>query len=215
MISLICLVPGRFLRYRTGASRRYTPRSAPMSGTGHSWLSVGSRGRGDGEISRTGFRSADSWCGPGRPTLGAFWLQADASHERRALIWDHLDNLDADPPVIMVWRSVRRGGETKTPRSRRTLELPDRCVAAPRAHAARGATAETWEATSMSMPGLRTGTATDLRWRHDCVPRLRGGKSIAGPVLPRVRCAIGSTSARGPKDSDRPVHRHRRIDTSR
>ena len=34
----------------------------------------------------------------------------------------------------MVWRSVRRGGETKTPKSRRTLELPDRCTAALRVH---------------------------------------------------------------------------------
>ena len=28
----------------------------------------------------------------------------------------------------MVWRSVRTGGDTKTKRSRRTLELPQRCV---------------------------------------------------------------------------------------
>jgi integrase len=34
------------------------------------------------------------------------------TEELRALTWDHLD-LEADPPTIMVWRSVRRGGETK------------------------------------------------------------------------------------------------------
>lgn len=45
----------------------------------------------------------------------------------RALTWEHLD-LDGDPPSIQVWRSVRRGGETKTAKSGRTLELPDRCV---------------------------------------------------------------------------------------
>lgn len=55
------------------------------------------------------------------------------TEELRALTWSHL-NLDTDPPAIMVWRSVRRDGETKTPRSRRTLELPDRCVAALRVH---------------------------------------------------------------------------------
>jgi integrase len=60
-------------------------------------------------------------------------LTGARTEELRALTWDHL-NLDADPPVIMVWRSLRRGGETKTPRSGRTLELPDRCVAALRAH---------------------------------------------------------------------------------
>ena len=55
------------------------------------------------------------------------------TEELRALTWSHL-NLDADPPSIMVWRSVRRGGETKTPKSRRTLELPDRCTTALRVH---------------------------------------------------------------------------------
>ena len=55
------------------------------------------------------------------------------TEELRALTWSHLD-LDTNPPSIMVWRSVRRDGKTKTPKSRRTLELPDRCVAALRAH---------------------------------------------------------------------------------
>jgi integrase len=38
------------------------------------------------------------------------------------------------PPSIQLWRSVRAGGETKTKRSRRTLELPALCVDALRAH---------------------------------------------------------------------------------
>ena len=56
------------------------------------------------------------------------------TEELRALTWDHVDlkgRPDADPPVppsIMVWRSVRAGGDTKTRRSRRTLALPARCV---------------------------------------------------------------------------------------
>ena len=60
-------------------------------------------------------------------------LTGARTEELRALTWDHLD-LDADPPTIMAWRSVRRGGETKTPKSRRTLELADRCTAALRVH---------------------------------------------------------------------------------
>jgi integrase len=32
------------------------------------------------------------------------------------------------PPYVAVWRSVRKGGDTKTKKSRRTLALPDRCV---------------------------------------------------------------------------------------
>jgi integrase len=55
------------------------------------------------------------------------------TEELRALTWSHL-NLEADSPSIKVWRSVRRDGKTKTPTSRRTLELPDRCVAALRVH---------------------------------------------------------------------------------
>ena len=58
------------------------------------------------------------------------------TEELRALTWDHVD-LDGDPhasppvpPSIMVWRSVRAGGETKTKKSRRTLALPMRCVEA-------------------------------------------------------------------------------------
>ena len=43
------------------------------------------------------------------------------TEELRALTWDHLD-VEADPPTIMVRPSVGRGGETKTPRSRRTLD---------------------------------------------------------------------------------------------
>lgn len=58
------------------------------------------------------------------------------TEELRALAWDHVDlvgSSDATPPVppsIMVWRSVRTGGDTKTRKSRRTLALPVRCVEA-------------------------------------------------------------------------------------
>ena len=54
-------------------------------------------------------------------------LTGARTEELRALTWSHVD-LDATPPVIMVWRSVRAGGDTKTRKSRRTLELPQRCT---------------------------------------------------------------------------------------
>lgn len=70
------------------------------------------------------------------------------TEELRALTWDHVD-LDGDagatPPVprsISVWRSVRAGGDTKTRKSRRTLALPLRCVAALRLHRIRQAAAK-------------------------------------------------------------------------
>jgi integrase len=65
-------------------------------------------------------------------------LTGARAQELRALRWDnvHLDgNPDARPPIpphIEVWRSVRRGGDTKTRKSRRTLALPARCIEAPR-----------------------------------------------------------------------------------
>jgi integrase len=43
-------------------------------------------------------------------------------------------DLDSEPPCIMVWHSVRASGDTKTRKSRRTLELPERCVDALRLH---------------------------------------------------------------------------------
>jgi integrase len=67
-------------------------------------------------------------------------LTGARTEELRALTWSHLD-LEGDtkaipptPPSIQLWRSVRAGGETKTKRSRRTLELPELCVDALREH---------------------------------------------------------------------------------
>ena len=58
------------------------------------------------------------------------------TEEARVLRWDHM-NLDGDPdaappvpPHVVVWRSVRVHGETKTERSRRTLGLPQLAVEA-------------------------------------------------------------------------------------
>jgi hypothetical protein len=40
--------------------------------------------------------------------------------------WDH------EEFAVYVWRSVRRKGDTKTTKSRRTLKIPNRCVKAMR-----------------------------------------------------------------------------------
>jgi integrase len=91
-------------------------------------------------------------------------LTGARTEELRALTWDHLD-LDADPPTIMVWRSVRQGGDTKTPRSRRTLELPDRCAGALRAHRREQAEAQLKAGSKWVQLGLvfctQIGTALD------------------------------------------------------
>ncbi len=70
-------------------------------------------------------------------------LTGARTEELRALAWPHVDLAglpDAVPPLpphVMVWRSVRAGGDTKTRKSRRTLALPRRCVTALTAHRAR------------------------------------------------------------------------------
>ncbi|MFD3532535.1 tyrosine recombinase XerC [Streptomyces sp. NPDC058664] len=53
------------------------------------------------------------------------------TEEVRPLTWSHvkLDVPDGTMPHIEVWRSVRRTGETKTRKSRRTLAMPQQLVA--------------------------------------------------------------------------------------
>lgn len=48
------------------------------------------------------------------------------TEEARALTWDrlNLEPVGDVPPHVEVWRSVRKGGDTKTRKSRRTLALP-------------------------------------------------------------------------------------------
>ena len=71
------------------------------------------------------------------PTMHAYivvsLLTGARTEELRALTWSHVD-LDGKPPSVQLWRSVREGGDTKTRQSRRTLELPNDCVVALRAH---------------------------------------------------------------------------------
>lgn len=73
-----------------------------------------------------------------RARLGAYvvlcLLTGIRTEEARALRWDHVD-LEAG--TVAVWRSVRRGGDTKTGKSRRTLGLPRTAVEALREHWAR------------------------------------------------------------------------------
>jgi integrase len=63
-------------------------------------------------------------------------LTGARTEELRALRWDDVElesRVVEDltvPPHIAVWRSVRKGGDTKTKKSRRTLALPKRCVEA-------------------------------------------------------------------------------------
>ena len=73
-----------------------------------------------------------------RSTLRAYFivslLTGARTEEARPLLWTHVDLIgdpNASPPVpphVMVWRSVRAKGDTKTRKSRRSLALPLRAV---------------------------------------------------------------------------------------
>jgi integrase len=56
--------------------------------------------------------------------------------ELRKLTWDYVDLVRG---VIHVWKSASKSGDTKTPKSKRSLELPRRAIVALRAHKARQA----------------------------------------------------------------------------
>ena len=91
-------------------------------------------------------------------------LTGARTEELRALTWSYVD-LDTDPPFIMVWRSVRAGGETKTRKSRRTLKLPQRCVDVLRDHQAqqeeiRQAAGSRWQDNDLVFPS-QVGTPAD------------------------------------------------------
>jgi integrase len=82
-------------------------------------------------------------------TMGAYvvvsLLTGARTEELRELTWSHVhlaDEQDAeDISYIMVWRSVRASGDTKTKKSRRSLALPSRCVEVLRAQQVRQASA--------------------------------------------------------------------------
>lgn len=95
------------------------------------------------------------------------------TEEIRALTWDQIDT-DGVIPTIHVWVSVREDGDTKTRRSRRSLELPTLAVNAIGAHRAaqareRLAAAELWLDNNLVFC-TRTGTPLD---RHNVLRELR------------------------------------------
>ena len=60
------------------------------------------------------------------------------TEELRSLLWS---DIDFEAGTLAVYRSVRAGGETKTPKSRRVLKLPSRAADALRDHRSRQAAA--------------------------------------------------------------------------
>jgi integrase len=110
-------------------------------------------------------------------------LTGARTEELRALTWDRLDldgrpNADPQvPPSIQVWRSVREGGDTKTAKSRRTLELPQRCVAALRNHQVRQKTRR--EAAGRRWTHLNLVFASELGTPLDAANVRRSFRAVA------------------------------------
>jgi integrase len=125
-------------KYRNAATRAISPEGD---------LACGTKPSKDATVTRLAADLADLTCRSCRAGLGLDGGTEDPARlvalvvlaitlglrpgELRALRWDHLD-LTAG--IVHVWRSARRNGDTKTPRSRRTLKLPNRAVTALREH---------------------------------------------------------------------------------
>ncbi|GAA2726741.1 site-specific integrase [Actinocorallia aurantiaca] len=100
-------------------------------------------------------------------------LTGARTEELRELTWSLVDlrgrpaenGMPEIPPCIMVWHSVRAGGDTKTSKSRRTLQLPQRCIVAletlkKRQDVARKAAGDDWQDNDLVF-ATRTGTKLD------------------------------------------------------
>ena len=98
--------------------------------------------------------------------------------ELRKLTWDHVD---LNRGVVHVWRSASKTGDTKTPKSKRSLVLPKRAITALKAHKARQdaerrEAGEAWHANNLVFchENGTTYTSDALNWRFSKMTRKAG-----------------------------------------
>jgi len=98
--------------------------------------------------------------------------------ELRMLTWDHVD---LSRGVIHVWRSASQSGDTKTPKSKRSLELPKRAVVALTGRKARQAkerqaAREAWHDNNLVFchENGNAYTSDQLNWRFGKMTRRAG-----------------------------------------
>jgi integrase len=98
--------------------------------------------------------------------------------ELRKLTWDLVD---LDRGVVHVWRSASKSGDTKTPKSKRSLELPKRAITALQAHKSmqdreRAAAAESWQENNLVFchEDGSMYTSDALNWRFSKMTRKAG-----------------------------------------
>jgi integrase len=157
-------------------------------------LACGTEPRPDATATHIGTDLADTTCRSCRAQLGLDGSKSSDGRlealfvlaltlglrpgELRALTWDHV-NLEHG--IIHVWRSARKGGDTKTPQSRRSLILPRRAVEALKAHkkrqaAERLAAGEAWQDNNLVFchEDGTSYTRDALNWRFGKVTRQAG-----------------------------------------
>jgi integrase len=98
--------------------------------------------------------------------------------ELRKLTWDHVDLTRG---VVHVWRSASMTGDTKTPKSKRSLILPKRAVTALKAHKARQdaerrEVGDAWQADNLVFchENGSVYTSDALNWRFSKMTRKAG-----------------------------------------
>ena len=98
--------------------------------------------------------------------------------ELRKLAWDHVD---LNGGVVHVWRSASKTGDTKTPKSKRSLILPKRAITALKAHKARQdrerrEAGEAWNASNLVFchENGTMYTSEALNWRFSKMTRKAG-----------------------------------------
>ena len=139
--------------------------------------------------------------------------------ELRKLSWDHVD---LENRVIHVWRSASRTGDVKTPKSKRSLMLPQRAVAALQAHkkrqaAERLAASAAWQDNNLVFchEDGRMYTSDALNWRFSKMTQRAGighwhaheGRHCRIDHEQQRRTAPGDQRHRGPQVH--PRHRDR------
>ena len=146
------------------------------------------------------------------------------TEEARALRWDHLDlegKPDARPPVpphVAVWRSVRRHGDTKTEKSRRTLALPQSAVTALRVHRKRQAEArlaagELWQDSGLVFTSS-VGTSLDashVRRDFRALCKKAGIEGRVGAARAAAHIRLGHVRVGCGCGGDRPAGRTRQL----
>jgi integrase len=98
--------------------------------------------------------------------------------ELRELTWDHVD---LNRGVVHVWRSASKTGDTKTPKSKRSLIMPKRAIVALKAHKTRQArerheAGEAWHANNLVFCHANGDAYTSdaLNWRFSRMTRKAG-----------------------------------------